>query len=218
MSHVSAEAFTGHRIVKAFGAEDRETAKFERASDHYYRTTMKVTSALNVLPPLMEFIGGIAFATALWYGSESIAARRLTTGEFVAFITALFMMYGPAKKLSRVNADLQQARAAGERIFEILETHSEVREVAERRAAAEVCTDPSSSATSASPTPAGRPALRLVRRSFSEGGSFSGGGRDASRGDVDGSRRPDARDRRTERRRQDDACQSDSAVLRRDGR
>ncbi len=128
MSHVSAEAFTGHRIVKAFGAEERETAKFKGASDHYYRTTMKVTSALSVLPPLMEFIGGIAFVTALWYGSESIAAGRLTTGEFVAFITALFMMYGPAKKLSRVNADLQQARAAGERIFEILETHSEVQE------------------------------------------------------------------------------------------
>ena len=128
MSHVSAEAFTGHRIVKAFGAEDRETAKFERASDHYYRTSIKVSSALSVLPPLMEFIGGIAFVTALWYGSESIAAKRLSTGEFVAFITALFMMYGPAKKLSRVNADLQQARAAGERIFEILETHSEVTE------------------------------------------------------------------------------------------
>jgi subfamily B ATP-binding cassette protein MsbA len=128
MSHVSAEAFTGHRIVKAFGAEARETAKFKAASDHYYRTTMRVTSALSVLPPLMEFIGGVAFVTALWYGSESIAAQRMSTGDFVAFITALFMMYGPAKKLSRVNADLQQARAAGERIFEILETHSEVQE------------------------------------------------------------------------------------------
>ena len=130
MSHVSAEAFTGHRIVKAFGAEGRETTKFKRVSDHYYRTTMKVTSALSALPPLMEFIGGVAFVMALWYGSQAINSvpARLTTGEFVAFITALFMMYGPAKKLSRVNADLQQARAAGERIFEILETHSEVRE------------------------------------------------------------------------------------------
>ena len=128
MSHVSAEAFTGHRIVKAFGAEQRETEKFEHASGHFYRTIMKVTSALSVLPPLMEFLGGVAFVTALWYGSESIAAGRLSTGQFVAFITALFMMYGPAKKLSRVNADLQQARAAGERIFETLETHSEVRE------------------------------------------------------------------------------------------
>jgi subfamily B ATP-binding cassette protein MsbA len=128
MSHVSAEAFTGHRIVKAFGAEDRETVKFERASDHYYKTSMKVTGVLSALPPLMEFMGGIAFVTALWYGSNSITAGNLTRGQFVTFIAALFAMYGPAKKLSRVNADLQQARAAGERIFEILDTHSEVRE------------------------------------------------------------------------------------------
>ena len=128
MSHVSAEAFTGHRIVKAFGVEARETAKFEQSSDHFYRTNMKVTSVLSVLPPLMEFIGGVAFVAALWYGSQEIAAGRLTTGEFTAFIAALFMMYGPAKKLSRVNSDLQQAMAAAERIFEMLDTHSEVHE------------------------------------------------------------------------------------------
>jgi subfamily B ATP-binding cassette protein MsbA len=128
MSHISAEAFTGHRIVKAFGAEGRETTKFERSSEHFYRTSMKVTSVLSVLPPLMEFLGGLAFVAALWYGSQEIAAGRLTTGQFTAFIAALFMMYGPAKKLSRVNADLQQAMAAGERIFEMLDTHSEVRE------------------------------------------------------------------------------------------
>jgi subfamily B ATP-binding cassette protein MsbA len=126
MSHVSAEAFTGHRIVKAFGAETRETDKFEQASDHLYRTNMKVTGVLNVLPPVMEFIGGIAFVGALWYGSQEIASGRLTTGQFTAFIAALFMMYGPAKKLSRVNADLQQAMAAAERIFEMLDAHSEV--------------------------------------------------------------------------------------------
>jgi subfamily B ATP-binding cassette protein MsbA len=126
MSHVSAEAFTGHRIVKAFSAESRETDKFEHASDHLYRTNMKVTGVLNVLPPVMEFIGGIAFVGALWYGSQEIAAGRLTTGQFTAFIAALFMMYGPAKKLSRVNADLQQAMAAAERIFEMLDAHSEV--------------------------------------------------------------------------------------------
>jgi subfamily B ATP-binding cassette protein MsbA len=128
ITHVSAEAFTGHRIVKAFGAEQRETAKFRTASDGLYRTSMKVTSALSILPPLMEFIGGVAFAVALWYGSQEISAGRLTTGEFVGFIAALFMMYGPAKKLSRVNANLQQAIAAAERIFEMLDTHSEVRE------------------------------------------------------------------------------------------
>jgi subfamily B ATP-binding cassette protein MsbA len=128
MSHVSAEAITGHRIVKAFGAEGREAGKFERSSDHFYRTNMKVTSILSVLPPMMEFIGGVAFVGALVYGSQEIAAGRLSAGAFTAFIAALFMMYAPAKKLSRVNADLQQAMAAAERIFEILDSHSEVRD------------------------------------------------------------------------------------------
>ena len=128
MSHVSAEAMTGHRIVKAFGSEPREAAKFERASDHFYRTSMKVTGILSMLPPLMEFIGGVAFVGALVYGTQEIAAGRLSPGEFTAFIAALFMMYAPAKKLSRVNADLQQAMAAGERIFEILDAHNEVRD------------------------------------------------------------------------------------------
>ena len=128
ITHVSAEAFTGHRIVKAFGAEAREAGKFERASQHLYRTTMKVTSVLSALPPMMEFIGGLALAAALWYGSQEISSKRLTTGDFVAFIAALFLMYGPAKKLSRVNANLQQAIAASERIFEMLDAHSEVAE------------------------------------------------------------------------------------------
>jgi subfamily B ATP-binding cassette protein MsbA len=128
ITHVSAEAFTGHRIVKAFGAEGRESAAFERASAHFYRTSLKVTSALSALPPLMEFIGGVAFAAALWYGSQEIRAHRLTTGSFVSFMTALFMMYSPLKKLSRVNADLQQADAAAERIFEMLDMHTEVHE------------------------------------------------------------------------------------------
>ena len=131
MSHVSAEAITGHRIVKAFGAEQREGAKFERSSEHFYRTSMRVTSALSALPPLMEFIGGVAFVGALAYGSQEIGAGRLSPGEFTAFVAALFMMYAPAKKLSRVNADLQQAAAAGERIFEILDSHNEVQEKAD---------------------------------------------------------------------------------------
>jgi subfamily B ATP-binding cassette protein MsbA len=128
MAHVSAEALTGHRIVKAFGAEAREATKFEQSSERLYRTSMRVTSVLSLLPPLMEMIGGVAFATALWVGSQEIAAKRLTTGDFVAFITALFLMYAPARKLSRANADLQQAAAASDRIFEILDTHSEVQE------------------------------------------------------------------------------------------
>jgi subfamily B ATP-binding cassette protein MsbA len=76
----------------------------------------------------MELIGGFGMAGALWYGSHEIAAGNLTPGQFASFFTAAFLMYGPAKKLSRVNANLQQAIAASERIFGMLDTHTEVRE------------------------------------------------------------------------------------------
>jgi subfamily B ATP-binding cassette protein MsbA len=128
VTHLAAEGFTGHRIVKAFGAEARETARFSQASEMLYRTYMKITGALSALPPLMEFVGGIAAVAALWYGSREIALGRLTPGAFSSFLAAAFMMYGPIKKLSRVNAGLQQAIAAAHRIFEMLDTHSEVTE------------------------------------------------------------------------------------------
>ncbi len=128
ISHVSVEAFTGHRIVKAFGTEAQEADKFGKAGYHLFRTNMKVTASLSSLPPLMEVLGGLAMAAALWYGSQQIAAGYLTTGEFTSFIAALFLMYGPAKKLSRVNANIQQAIAASDRIFEMLDVHTEVRE------------------------------------------------------------------------------------------
>ena len=128
LSHVTAEAFTGHRIVKAFGAEGHEEGRFRRASQRLYRTNLKVTSSLAVLPPMMEMLGGLAIVGLVWHGSRQIAAGTLTTGEFTAFIAAAFLMYGPIKKLSRVNSSIQQALAASERIFEILDTHSEVTE------------------------------------------------------------------------------------------
>ncbi|MBI2222059.1 MAG: ATP-binding cassette domain-containing protein [Acidobacteria bacterium] len=126
LTHITAEAFTGHRIVKAFGAERQEVERFERASARLYRTNMKVIGTVSVLPPLMEVLGGVAIVGALWYGSREIAAGQLTTGEFAAFLAASFLMYGPVKKLSRVSANLNQAVAASERIFEMMDTHSEV--------------------------------------------------------------------------------------------
>jgi subfamily B ATP-binding cassette protein MsbA len=128
LSHVGFETFSAHRIVKAFGAEEREATRFRGALMQLYRTNMRVVRALSVLPPSMELLGGIGLALALWYGSDQIASGRLSTGEFTSFMAALFLMYAPAKKLSRVNANLQQTIAAADRVFEMLDTHTEVAE------------------------------------------------------------------------------------------
>jgi subfamily B ATP-binding cassette protein MsbA len=126
LSHLTAEAFTGHRIVKAFGAEGHEAERFKEASNRLYRTNLKVTSTVSVMPPIMEFLGGVAVVALLWYGRYHIAAGSMTSGDFLAFIFAAFMLYTPVKRLSRVNANIQQSIAAASRIFDVLDTHSEV--------------------------------------------------------------------------------------------
>ena len=126
LTHITAEAFTGHRIVKAFAGEPYERDRFDRSAQRLYRTNMKVTSSLSVLPPLMEWVGALGIVGVLWYGSREIAGGDLTSGEFTSFVAVLLLMYGPIKKLSRVNANIQQAIAASERVFETLDTHTEV--------------------------------------------------------------------------------------------
>lgn len=128
LTHLASQGLTGHRVVKAFRAEAREVARFDQAGQSLYRVNMRITSAMAVLPPLMELIGGFAAAGALYYAAQKIRAGDLTPGEFTSFLTAAFMMYTPIKKLSRVNASLQQAIAAAHRIFEMLDTHTEVAE------------------------------------------------------------------------------------------
>ena len=125
LSHITAEAFAGHRIVKAFAGEPYERQRFDRASGRLYRTNMKVTSSVSALPPLMEWLGAFGIVGVLWYGSREIAAGDLTSGDFGLFIGAMLSMYGPIRKLSRVNAGIQQAIAAAERVFETLDTRSE---------------------------------------------------------------------------------------------
>lgn len=128
LSHLTVEAFTGHRIVQAFQAEALEHKKFSDASQRLYRTNMKVTSTVAALPPLMELVGGLGVVGVLIYGSRKINADEMTVGQFVGFMGALLMMYGPIKKLSRVNANIQGAIAAAERIFETLDTHTETQD------------------------------------------------------------------------------------------
>ncbi len=128
LSHITAEAFSGHRIVKAFEGEPYERERFDQASSRLYQINMKVTSALSALPPLMEWLGAFGIVAVLWYGSREIALGQLSSGEFTSFVAALLLMYGPVRKLSRVNANIQQAMAASERVFDMLDTHSEARD------------------------------------------------------------------------------------------
>ncbi|HEV7499438.1 MAG TPA: ATP-binding cassette domain-containing protein, partial [Vicinamibacteria bacterium] len=122
------ETISGNRVVKAFGMEGFETARFRRAASRLFTVNMRITRATAFLPPLMEAVGGVALVGALFYGSDAVRSGRLTPGAFTSFLAALFAMYTPIKRLSRLSATVQGALAAGSRIFEVLDTHFEVRE------------------------------------------------------------------------------------------
>jgi subfamily B ATP-binding cassette protein MsbA len=128
ISEILQETISGFRVVKAFGMEGFETSRFRRAAARLFHVNMRITRTTAFLPPLMEAVGGVALVGALFYGSHAIRSGRLTTGAFTSFAIALFAMYTPIKRLSRLSATLQAALAAGGRIFEVLDTHLEVRE------------------------------------------------------------------------------------------
>jgi subfamily B ATP-binding cassette protein MsbA len=133
ISEILQETISGFPVVKAFGMEGFETARFRRAASRLFHVNMRITKTTAVLPPLMEAVGGLALVGALFYGSDAVRAGRLTPGAFTSFLAALFAMYTPIKRLSRLNATLQGAMAASSRIFEVLDTHLEVREAAGSR-------------------------------------------------------------------------------------
>jgi subfamily B ATP-binding cassette protein MsbA len=128
ISEILQETISGFRVVKAFGMEEFETARFRRAASRLFNVNMRITRTTAFLPPFMEAVGGFALIAALFYGSYSIRSGHITPGAFVSFLTALFAMYTPIKRLSRVNATVQGALAASARIFEVLDVHEEVRE------------------------------------------------------------------------------------------
>jgi subfamily B ATP-binding cassette protein MsbA len=128
ISNLLHETISGSRIVKAFRMEGFETERFEKATNRLFRSNMRITRVISIMPPIMELVGGIGLAAAIWYGSRSIAQGQMTTGEFTSFMAALFMMYTPVKKLSRVNATFQQALSAASRIFSLLDTEQEIPE------------------------------------------------------------------------------------------
>jgi subfamily B ATP-binding cassette protein MsbA len=131
ISEILQETISGFRVVKAFGMEGFEIARFRRAASRLLNVNMQITRASALLPPLMEGLGGVAFVAALFYGSYAIRDNHITIGSFVAFLATLFAMYTPVKRLSRVNATLQAALAAGHRILDVLDRHDEVPEVKE---------------------------------------------------------------------------------------
>ena len=122
------EGISGIRIVKIFSMENYEIDRFKRANQGFYKITMKSVKRIVAVGPISEFVGAIAAMVVLYVGGRQVIQGELSFGMFAAFMGAMFQCVQPFKRLSNVNAVMQQALAAATRIFQVLDTPPEVQD------------------------------------------------------------------------------------------
>ncbi len=120
------ETISGIRVVKAFSMENYESDRFTRQNSQLYKLAMKSIKRMVVVSPITEFVGLFCIAIVLWIAGKQILSGELSCGAFMMFLAALLSLMKPIKRLSNVYSVNQQALAAARRIFEILDTESNI--------------------------------------------------------------------------------------------
>ncbi len=120
------ETITGNGIVKAFGMETWEMARFRRAAKRLLSANLKSVSVQAISSPLMDALGSIGIALLLLIGRDSIKAHQMTPGSFIAFLFATFSLYDPVRKFALFYNSFQQALGASEEIFRFMDAQDEV--------------------------------------------------------------------------------------------
>ena len=115
----------GVREIKAFGKEKHEDNRFTDRAEAMRQGTLTIMRAWAFYNPTMSFVAATGTGLVLWIGGEQIMNNQMSVGELVAFLFYLALFYEPISKLHGLNQMLQSARAGGERVFDILDSTEE---------------------------------------------------------------------------------------------
>jgi subfamily B ATP-binding cassette protein MsbA len=129
------ESIQGNRIVKAFGMEEYENQRFAKENQRLFRQSLRASRIRGMVAPVMELLAAFGIGGVVWYGGSSVVGGARTTGEFMAFMTAMFLMYQPFKSLTRTYTSVHQGLAGAERVFEILDESPAIKDRPEARPA-----------------------------------------------------------------------------------
>jgi ATP-binding cassette, subfamily B, bacterial MsbA len=114
------ESLAGTKIVKAFGREEHERARFDRINRELLDLSLKDHRVDELGEPIMEVLAALGVMAILWYGGFRVVQGDMTPGALFSFVTATLMLYGPVRKLSRIANLYQQTMPSADRIFEVL--------------------------------------------------------------------------------------------------
>ena len=123
------EVLSSIRVVKAFAREDYEQKRFERESRESVERALRARNFKAKLPPIVEIIVACGTCLVLWYGARLVLAGSLTGGELLVFLLYLGKMYKPMRELSKMTDTISKADVGWERIREVLENETQVRDL-----------------------------------------------------------------------------------------
>jgi ATP-binding cassette subfamily B protein len=115
----------GVRQIKAFGRQDHEDVRFADRAEKLREGTLLIMRAWANYSPAMKFVASAGSVLVLWYGGQQVLADKMTVGELVSFLLFLGLFYEPVNRLHGLNQMMQAARAAGERVFDIMDSPTE---------------------------------------------------------------------------------------------
>ncbi|WP_372651267.1 ABC transporter ATP-binding protein [Halobacteriovorax sp.] len=124
LTHNIAEGIHAQKITKAFNLQDFVNSRFSKAQEKFFSAQMRTTFIEEFAHPLVEIVGTFAFAGLIVFAHYRLK-NGTTIGDFISFATALALFMDPLRKFSQANVKLSQAKAASDRIFELLDTPDE---------------------------------------------------------------------------------------------
>ena len=122
------EIFTNIEIIKANNAQKYEHSRFVDENNKFFRLNLKSVKIEQLVSPLMETIGSIGVAAVIIIGGKDVIDGHINMGAFFSFLTALFMLYTPLKRIVNIYNKMQDAIAASERTFFLIDKVSQIKD------------------------------------------------------------------------------------------
>lgn len=120
------EIFTNIEVIQANNAQTYEHELFKKDNERFFKLTMKSVKVNELVSPVMETLGSIGVAVVILVGGQEVIEGGMSVGAFFSFLTALFMLYTPIKRISGLYNKMQDALVASERIFFLLDQRSSI--------------------------------------------------------------------------------------------
>jgi subfamily B ATP-binding cassette protein MsbA len=125
VTRVAKESIDANRLIKIFNAEEHQNARFEGVNELNRAMNMKLVRTKSISNPVVQSIAALGLASVLYVAIQQVFARSMRVDQFMAFLTGLFMITAPLRRLVNVSGPLQQGVAAGQSVFQLLDEPGE---------------------------------------------------------------------------------------------